>query len=100
MRFLPYDSADLRRDNPTDIGSIAHRRSLPEASFDEDLGALEDWDLLLRVSEHRTVRSLPAIAGTYSTTAPDRITTSTARPEAWERLHAKHGIPLRGESEA
>ena len=51
LHFEPFDRALLALGNFIDLGVIAHRRSLPEAKFDESLQALGDWDLLLRLTE-------------------------------------------------
>jgi hypothetical protein len=88
--FVPYDRDELARNNLTDIGAVAHRAGLPEAVFDEELDALADWDLLLRVADTHEPLVLPVVAGTYSTTAPHRLSDSTAQARALRRLRAKH----------
>jgi Glycosyl transferase family 2 len=101
VRFVPYSREELTRENPTDIGAVAHRSGVAEAVFDEELRALEDWDLLLRMSVHHEVLALPAIAGVYGTSAPGRLTGSPEWDRAWNRLLAKHhfgvrALPTRG----
>jgi glycosyltransferase involved in cell wall biosynthesis len=96
VRFVPYERAEAMRQNPTDIGSMAHRRKLPDATFDEDLRALEDWDLLLRVGGQHVVRALPAVASIYSTSAADRLTDSPEWDDAWTRMRAKHDLLDKG----
>ncbi len=68
-----FDREALIRGNIADIGMLAHRRSLRSARFDEDLSALEDWDLLLRLTDRRAPLMIPAIACLYTTTAPGRL---------------------------
>jgi glycosyl transferase family 2 len=68
-----FDRAALSRGNIADIGMVAHRRALPGAHFDEQLTTLEDWDLLLRLTDDRPPLVIPAIACLYTTTAPGRL---------------------------
>lgn len=88
--FVPYDRDQLERQNLTDIGAVAHRAGLPDAVFDEELASVEDWDLLLRITRTRDLLALPVVAGTYNTTAPDRLSGSVNRDEALRRLRDKH----------
>jgi glycosyltransferase involved in cell wall biosynthesis len=90
LRFVPYDRNELERHNLTDIGAVAHRSGLPEAFFDEELGALEDWDLLLRLGRVRDLLALPVVAGTYTTRAPDRLSGSATWDHALRLLRSKH----------
>jgi glycosyltransferase involved in cell wall biosynthesis len=92
LRFEPYDHNRLEQDNPTDIGAVAHRAGLPEADFDEELDILGDWDMLLRVARTRDLLALPVVAGTYSTTSPDRLSGSTEHDRALRNLHRKHDL--------
>ena len=68
-----FDRAALTHANIADMGTIAHRRALPEAHFDDELTALEDWDLLLRLTNDHPPLMIPAIACLYTTTAPGRL---------------------------
>jgi glycosyltransferase involved in cell wall biosynthesis len=94
VRFVPSTHASRQRDNPTDIGSMAHRSGLPGCRFDERLNAIGDWDLLLRMSNGHEVVSLPVIAGTYRTDAADRITGSPAWDDDLAVMRRKHGLSL------
>jgi glycosyltransferase involved in cell wall biosynthesis len=90
LRFEPYDRDHLARYNLTDMGAVSHRAGVPEAVFDEELDAFEDWDLLLRVAHSRELLALPAVAGTYRTTAPDRLSGSADRESILRQLRRKH----------
>jgi hypothetical protein len=68
-----FDRTRLLKDNLADIGQIAHRRGLLEARFDETLGGLGDWDLLLRLTREKEPFVIPALACLYSTSATDRM---------------------------
>jgi hypothetical protein len=91
--FAPFDRDHLKRENLTDIGAVAHRAGLPEAVFDEDLAAFDDWDLLLRMATARDVLALPVVAETYSTSAPHRLSGSAANDRCLRQLRRKHGLP-------
>jgi hypothetical protein len=69
----PFDREHLARGNLCDIGGVAHRSGLPEASFDESLLEMGDWDLLVRLTRDKEPLVLPAIACFYSTNAPNRL---------------------------
>jgi hypothetical protein len=88
--FLPYDRNVLARHSLTDIGAVAHRSGLREAVFDEELEALTDWDLLLRVADTHDLLALPVVAGTYTTSAPHRLSGSDKEARARQRLRTKH----------
>jgi hypothetical protein len=91
--FASFDRDHLERENLTDIGAVAHRAGLPEAVFDEDLVAFDDWDLLLRMSAARDLLALPVVAETYGTSAPHRLTRSAGYDRAWQQVRAKHALP-------
>jgi hypothetical protein len=71
--LYPFDRNRLLKDNLADIGQIAHRRGLAEARFDETLGGLGDWDLLLRLTRDKEPLVIPVLACLYSTSATDRL---------------------------
>ena len=74
LQLEPFDRDRLRRGNYIDLGSIAHRRGLSGATFDEDLAVLHDWDLILRLTASEAPVVLPAVALLYGTGAPERLT--------------------------
>jgi hypothetical protein len=74
LYFWPYDHRAVSVDNIADMGCIAHRAGLPEATFDESLREMGDWDLFLRLTRDVPPIGLPAIACFYTTDAHDRLT--------------------------
>jgi hypothetical protein len=73
LNFWPYDHHHVAIANIADISCIAHRAGLPEASFDESLREMGDWDLFLRLTREAPPLALPAIACFYTTDAPNRL---------------------------
>jgi glycosyltransferase involved in cell wall biosynthesis len=92
-----FDRSRLEFVNYIDAGTIAHRRNLPEAHFDESLQALEDWDLVLRLTERRTPLVLPVVALAYAASAPNRLTHSERPAAAYEtvQMRLRRRTPLR-----
>jgi glycosyltransferase involved in cell wall biosynthesis len=70
---LPWSRETLLEENVTDAGSLAHRRALEEARFDEDGPAAEDWDLLLRLTTDREALAIPALSHAYAMDAANRV---------------------------
>ncbi|HWD64538.1 MAG TPA: glycosyltransferase family A protein [Solirubrobacteraceae bacterium] len=70
----PFSREGLNQSNLADTGSIAHRAGLREASWDESLREMGDWDLLLRLTANHDPLVLPVVAHYYTTDAPDRLT--------------------------
>jgi glycosyltransferase involved in cell wall biosynthesis len=89
LHLDPFDRARLEKENFIDLGVLAHRRNLPEASFDEELEALGDWDLILRLTSTRTPFVLPVVALHYRTVAPNRITHSGRFAASERRIREK-----------
>jgi len=90
LQVPTFDRDALARGNIADIGMVAHRRALPGARFDEQLTALEDWDLLLHLTKDRPPLMLPAIACLYTTTAPSRLSDLELGDENQQRVRDKH----------
>jgi glycosyltransferase involved in cell wall biosynthesis len=97
IQFDAWDRHRLEAGNFIDLGVIAHRRSLPEAIFDERLERLGDWDLILRLTTSTEAVALPVVALTYTTDAPHRIsrTVDGATSEAAVRAKLLASRPLR-----
>jgi hypothetical protein len=96
LLFRRFDRAELEHTNLADQNVIAHRAGLPDARFDETLREYGDWDLFLRMTEHRVPMELPAIACCYSTAAPGRLTGSAEGPREIEHILAKGADPPAG----
>jgi hypothetical protein len=90
IQFEPFDRDRLERGNYIDLGVLAHRRSLPEAQFDQSLAGVEDWDLVLRLTRDGPAFALPVVASMYWTSAPDRLTRSEATVTAIS--HVSEGL--------
>jgi hypothetical protein len=68
-----FERQELLKANFVDLGALVVRAGTPELHFDPALPALQDWDLLLRLSRTTNVEPLPVLAGVYTTDAPNRI---------------------------
>ena len=98
LQFLPWDRAALEQANLADLGTVAHRRDLREARFDEQLDAMTDWDLLLRLTRDTSPTRVPVVAVRYHLDAPDRISKVTDVPGAIAQVLGKvHGWRLGGD---
>ena len=89
--FVPYSRARVLESPMTDLAVLAHRADLDGVRFDERFPILGDWDLFIRLTEHRTPLAFPVLASLYATSTPGRQMT---RPEAeLERaaILAEHG---------
>jgi Glycosyl transferase family 2 len=73
LSFISWlDRAALREGNQADVMQLAHRRDLDER-FDHEDHPYEDWGFLARATRNRDPLCFPALAGIYTTTAPDRL---------------------------
>lgn len=79
----------LRKGNLAEMGAIAHRAGLPGTWFDESIEAIEDWDLLLRLTAEKDPLVFPAVACYYATVAPDRLTNEPNRDAHHAAVHAR-----------
>jgi glycosyl transferase family 2 len=73
VHFLPWNRAQLEQGMIADMGVMAHRSGLPEASFDERLNAHNDWDFFLRLTQLEDPLELPVIALYYASDSPHRL---------------------------
>jgi GT2 family glycosyltransferase len=84
VRFylLPFDRAELLRDNLADVNVVVHRRSAFErfGGFDETLTRAVEWDLMLRYTVDRPAAHIPVVAARYRIHGKDRQ--SSKRPLA------------------
>jgi hypothetical protein len=67
IRCRPFDREALLQRNYIDLNTVMHRRSLYEGlgGFDERLVRQQDWDLLLKYTEHETPLVVPAVLCYY-----------------------------------
>lgn len=75
----PFNRPALEHANYIDANVMAHRRDHPEARFDEDLPALNDWDLALRLTRRRPAIPLPVVACHYTTSEDSRMSRNRER---------------------
>jgi hypothetical protein len=95
--FRPFDRERLLADNYIGMSTFMHRRQLIDryGAFDEELGSLEDWDLILRYTAHAPAYRLPALAVRYRVMDETRVTVTTpqasadAQPHPHAHTHAK-----------
>lgn len=64
LKFDPFDRARLLDGNYIPMSTLIHRRTLVDqyGGFDEQLATHEDWDLVLRYTEHRPAYRIPVLA--------------------------------------
>jgi Glycosyl transferase family 2 len=85
---LPWSREALLRENLTDAGALAHRRELPEARFQEEMG--EDWDLLIRLTADRPALAVPAISHAYAIDGEDHMSHDLSHRAALEDVRRRH----------
>jgi len=79
--FEPFDRKRLEQANFIGMSTFSHRRALYErfGGFDETLTTLEDWDLILRYSQHAPAYRLPFLAVRYRVMDRKRVTVAQGR---------------------
>lgn len=89
LLWMPFDRDRLLSANYIDMNVVVHRRTLIEryGDFDEELARLNDWDLILRYTEHVPARGLPILATRYRVCDDQRV--SITRPLGPERFAIK-----------
>lgn|GEM_PF-824038 len=78
LLFEPFDRARLLQGNFIPMTTLVHRRRLAErcGGFDENLEALEDWDLILKYTEHKPALAIPVIASRCRVVDEKRVSDS------------------------
>lgn len=84
LQLLRWSRALQLMGNLVDMNVVAHRRC--DERFDESLGVVADWDLVLQLTQSDDPIRLPVIAAHYTTTARHRL--SDAGEEVWHREKA------------
>jgi glycosyltransferase involved in cell wall biosynthesis len=87
---LPWSRETLLKENVTDIGALAHRRTLEEARFDEDAPTAEDWVLLLRLTADREALAIPALSHAYAMDAAGRVSEDPAYSAGLEEIRRRY----------
>jgi glycosyltransferase involved in cell wall biosynthesis len=78
LLWRAFDRDELLASNYIDLNVVVHRKSLVAryGGFDEKLGRLNDWDVILRFTEHAPAHALPVLAARYRVCDDTRITTT------------------------
>ncbi|RWR07266.1 glycosyltransferase [Paenirhodobacter populi] len=89
----PFDREALIKGNYIDLGVFVHRRSLIAkfGGFDGEMRRLVDWDLIIRLTKHKTPFYLSMIMLDYTDEEhEDRITIRESFLKAKMIIHTKH----------
>jgi len=89
--FRPFDRERLLGGNYIGMTTFMHRRELIDryGAFDEELGSLEDWDLILRYTAHAPAYRVPALAVRYRVMDETRVSVTARHEGASARILAK-----------
>lgn len=87
---LPWSRQTLLEENVTDAGALAHRSSLEDARFDDELATGEDWDLLLRLTMNREALAIPAISHAYTMNGEDRMSDDADHRAGLEKIRRRY----------
>lgn len=89
--FEPFDRERLIAGNYIGMSTFIHRRALIDrfGGFDEELSALEDWDLILRYTVHAPAYRLCVPAVRYRVVDDKRVTVTAPMQPAAERIRRK-----------
>jgi glycosyltransferase involved in cell wall biosynthesis len=87
---LPWSRETLLEENVTDVGSLAHRRELADARFDEEVPTADDWDILLRLTANKGALAIPALSHAYSMEATNRVSRDPLYRAGLEEIRRRH----------
>jgi len=67
IRFAAFDRRQVAEENYIDIGAVMHRLTVWQdiGGFNPDMHSWEDWEWLLRATEHHTPLEVPALLCEY-----------------------------------
>jgi glycosyltransferase involved in cell wall biosynthesis len=94
LLFEEFEHERLLQSNYIDLNCVMHRRELFErlGGFDESLGRLIDWDLLLRYTRDGGACALPTLAARYRRADAQRISDTVPAGPNWLRIKEKHEL--------
>ncbi len=89
--FETFDRERLLAGNYIGMSTFVHRRTLVDryGGFDEALTSLEDWDLVLRYTEHTAAKRLPVLAVRYRVINSGRVSASQSDEPNYAKIRAK-----------
>ena len=95
MLWRLFERNELLKANFVDTNTLICRRSVLEAvgGWDEALTALEDWDLVLRLTTDKPARPIPVLAAYYRVMDSIRLLDTISPAERHAALRKKHGPP-------
>jgi glycosyltransferase involved in cell wall biosynthesis len=93
VRFylLPFERAQLLRDNLADMNVILHRRRAYErhGGFDETLARAVEWDLMLRYTAERPAARIPIVGARYRIADQNRVSQNRPLADSVFRIRRK-----------
>jgi glycosyltransferase involved in cell wall biosynthesis len=87
---LPWSRETLLEENVTDVGSLAHRRQLEGARFDEEVRTADDWEILLRLTADKDALAIPALSHAYTMEATNRLSRDPAYHVGLEEIRRRY----------
>lgn|SRR4051812_29872701 len=89
--FEPFDRNLLLKGNFIDTSTFAHRRSLTEryGGFDSKASPVEDWDLVLRYTEHAPAFALPVPAVRYRSVDDQRVSDTQTKDQPIRHVQSR-----------
>jgi len=89
--FEPFDRERLISENYIGMSTFVHRRVMIDefGGFDQELSALEDWDLILRYTAHAPAYRLPVLAVRYRVMDNNRVSAVQPISPVAERIRRK-----------
>ena len=87
---LPWSRETLLEENVTDVGSLAHRRELAGARFDEEITTADDWEILLRLTAEKDALAIPALSHAYTMDAPNRVSRDPRHRAGLEKIRRRY----------
>lgn len=91
LRHEEFDYSNLCQGNYIDLNVFAHRKELTKryGGFDEQLDRFQDWDLILRYTEHDAAERIEAVGGIYFNGSPDQMTSTRNAYYNWYLIENK-----------